>query len=483
MTTLESPAVDVVRNPADGTELAQVPRTSPDEVAALAARLRAAQPAWEALGVEGRAEWLARWRDWLTEHQAQLIDLIQQETGKAFGDAASEPAYGGMVVQYWIHHAAEHLADEHPASTIPTQRLIIQHRPFPLVGVITPWNWPITMPLLDIPAALMAGSAVLSKPSELTPLSWGEAVRGWQEIGAPDVLGIATGDGGTGAAVVDQVDMVQFTGSVRTGRAVAVRAAERLIPCGLELGGKDPMIVLADADLERAANAAVWGSCVNAGQGCSAVERIYVEAPAYDEFVRRAVEVTESLRLGTDRTEPLTVDVGAMSSEAQLKIVERHVADAVAAGARVLVGGSRAEGPGWYYRPTVIVDVTPDMDVMREETFGPVVAIQRVADVDEALRLSNDSAFGLCGSVWTGDRERGIALASQVEVGAICVNDACVTNFQLDLPSGGWKDSGIGARFGGADGIRKYTRARAVLSTLAEPATEPHWYPFGPPAS
>jgi acyl-CoA reductase-like NAD-dependent aldehyde dehydrogenase len=336
--------------------------------------------------------------------------------------------------------------------------------------------------MLDIPAALMAGAAVLSKPSEITPLTWIEVVRAWQEeVGAPDVLGCATGAGETGAAVVDAVDMVQFTGSVRTGRAVAARAGQRLIPCGLELGGKDPMIVLADADLERAARAAVWGSCIFSGQGCSAVERVYVEAPVYDRFVELVTEGAETLRQGTVRGEPGVTDIGAMSCEEQLRIVQRHVNEAVAAGARALTGGNPLDGPGWYYPPTVLVDVDESMAVMREETFGPVIPVVKVADAAEAVRCANDSEFGLCGSIWTIDRGRGRILADQVEVGAICVNDVCTTNFHLGLPSGGWKNSGIGARFGGAAGIRKYARPQAVLTLREEPPAEPHWYPVLPP--
>ncbi|WP_181779999.1 aldehyde dehydrogenase family protein, partial [Pseudonocardia pini] len=423
------------------------------------------------------------WRDWLAEHSADLVDLVQQETGKSYGDAVGEPAYGIQVTDYWLEHAEAFLAPEHPESAVPTHRLEISHHPYPLVGVISPWNGPLTMPMLDIPAALMAGAAVLSKPSELTPLTWAEAVRGWREIGAPDVLGIATGDGATGAAVVDVVDFIQFTGSVRTGRAVAARAGERLIPSSLELGGKDPLIVLADADLDRAARAAVWGACVFSGQGCSAVERVYVEDAVYADFVARVVDWAGRIRQGTVRGEPYVTDIGAMSSEAQLRIVEEQVDAAVAAGARALTGGARLQGPGWYYPPTVLVDVTDDMAVMREETFGPVVPIARVADAAEALRRANDSEFGLSGSVFTADRERGSALAAQVEVGAICVNDVCTTNFHLSLPSGGWKSSGIGARFGGAAGIRKYTRAQATLTLTESGAAEPHWYPILPPTT
>lgn len=473
--------LDVV-SPIDGRVIGQVPNMSPAEVAVLADRLRAAQPEWEALGVKGRARWLAKLRDWLLDNESTLMSLIQQETGKAYGDASIEPSYGLMVINYWIKNSGRFLKDGHPFPANPTQltkRLTVSYRPFPLVGVITPWNWPLVMPLLDIPAALMAGSAVLSKPSELTPLTWLEVVRGWREdLGAPDVLGAATGLGSTGASVVDLVDMIQFTGSVGTGRRVAARAGERLIPSSLELGGKDAMVVLADADLERSSNGAVWGAFVNAGQGCIAIERAYVEAPIYDEFVKAVVAKTELLRVGTDTEQPFTSEIGAMSSEAQLKIVQRHVEDAVSRGARVLTGGERLPGPGFYFPPTVLVDVDHTMEIMREETFGPVIPIMKVRDADHAVALANDSAFGLSGSVWTKDGTKGEAVAQRLEVGGVCVNNVCMTNFQLPLPSGGWKDSGIGSRFGGAAGIRKYTRGQARVSERIEPKTEVQWYPF-----
>ncbi|MVU80765.1 aldehyde dehydrogenase family protein [Nocardia sp. ET3-3] len=473
-----------VTSPVDGTVIAAVPNMTDAEVATLAARLRAAQPEWEALGTRGRGKWLGQLRDWILDNETHLMSLIQQETGKVYGDASIEPSYGLMVLNYWIKNAGEFLRDGRPKPASPTQltkQLTVSYRPFPLVGVISPWNWPLVMPLLDIPAALMAGCAVLSKPSELTPLTWLEVVRGWREdIGAPDVLGCATGAGTTGRAVVDAVDMVQFTGSVRTGRAVAARAGERLIPCSLELGGKDPMIVLNDADIERTSGGAVWGAFVNAGQGCIAIERAYVEAGIYDDFVREVVSRTNALRVGTDIDAPFTADIGAMSSEAQLAIVERHVDDAVAKGAKVLAGGKRKPGPGFYYLPTVLVDVDHTMDIMREETFGPVLPIMKVPDAESALALANDSAFGLSGSVWTKDRRKGEALAERLEVGGGCVNNVCMTNFQLPLPSGGWKDSGIGARFGAAGGIRKYTRAQARVSERVEAKSEAHWYPFTP---
>ncbi len=474
----------VVTSPVDGRDVGRVAVMGRVDVEHLARRLRAAQPEWEHIGAAGRAVWLNRFRDWLWDNESRLMDLIQAETGKARGDAAIEPSYGALVLNYYVKNAAGFLADDRPRPahlSQLTKRLAVAHHPYPLVGVISPWNWPLTMPMLDTPAALMAGCAVLTKPSEVAPLTWAECVRGWREdLGAPDVLGIATGAGATGEAVVDVVDMVQFTGSVRTGRRVAAQAGGRLIPCSLELGGKDPMVVLADADLDRAARGAVWGACVNTGQGCIAVERVYVEAPVYDAFVQKAVKIVESLRLGTDVDKPYTCEVGAMASEMQLGIVESHVSDALAAGARAVAGGARAKRDGLYFTPTVLVDVDHSMAIMREETFGPVLPIQKVADAEEGLRLANDSEFGLSGSIWTKDHVKGDALARRLEVGGVCVNNVCMTNFQMPLPSGGWKNSGVGGRFGGAAGIRKYCRPQSLLRDRIEPRTEMQWYPFSP---
>ncbi|BBY25736.1 hypothetical protein MSTO_59410 [Mycobacterium stomatepiae] len=266
-----------VHNPADGSIAGVVPNVPADEVARLAGELRSAQPAWEALGPQGRAAYLRRWLDWIVDNQDRILGLVHREAGKSWGDAQIELLVCMEVINYYTKHGAEFLADEtrrpyEPASA--TKGLHIRYRPYELVGVITPWNYPLGMPMLDVPQALMAGAAVLTKPSEETPLGWAEVVRGWSEIGAPPVLGCVTGRGETGRAVVDAVDMVQFTGSTKTGRQVGIRCAERLIPVSLELGGKDAMIVLSDAPLPRTVRGAIWGGLFNSGQSCVAVERI-----------------------------------------------------------------------------------------------------------------------------------------------------------------------------------------------------------------
>jgi acyl-CoA reductase-like NAD-dependent aldehyde dehydrogenase len=470
----------VVRCPADGRVVGRVPDMTAAQVAETAARLRAAQPEWEAIGFAGRRAWLGRFRDWLLDNEDRLHRLVQDETGKSWGDVAmGELTPAVDVLNFYAANAERFLADVHPrphSLAGITKKMTVRYRPHPLVGVITPWNAQLSMPMLDIPAALMAGCAVLSKPSEVTPLAWAEAVRGWREdVGAPDVLACVTGAGATGAAVVDEVDMIMFTGSTRTGRAIAVRAAERLIPFSLELGGKDAMIVCADADLDRAAGAAVWGGFYNAGQICVSVERVYVEAPVYDDFLARVTEGASALRPGMDRPDSFEADYGAIATESQMKIVQRHVADALSKGARAATGGRRS-AEGLFHEPTVLVDVDHTMACMREETFGPTLPVMKVASVEDAIALANDSAYGLSASVWTRDARRARDIASRLEVGAVNVNNAMSNVFQLPAPMGGWRDSGVGARHSEA-GIRKYCRAQTVVSERVAAKSELYWYP------
>jgi len=468
-----------VRNPADGRVVGTVPIETSDAVAAKARELRLFQPDWEALGPRGRKRWLLRYQDWVFDNAEHIADVVQSETGKTRVEASAEPALTATLLDYWAGHAERFLADKHPRSFNPlavTKKLTTTYRPYPAVGVITPWNYPFVMPVLDVVPALAAGAAVLLKPSEVTPLSAVEFVRGWAEIGAPPVLALATGYGDTGAAVIGNVDFLQFTGSTATGRKVAVACAERLIPYSLELGGKDPALVLADADLDRAANGITWGGMVNSGQVCVSVERVYVEAPVYDEFVAKLTKSVQTLRQGQDDRK-VAFDVGALATSAQRDIVQRHVDEAVAAGAHVVTGG-KPTGTGTFFEPTVLVDVDQSMSCMTEETFGPTLPVVKVADEAEAIRLANDSVYGLSATVWTGDKERGERIARQLDVGAVNINDVQSNLFACDLPMGGWKQSGVGTRWGGAAGVLKYCRPQAITSPrIPTQAKELLWYP------
>ncbi len=295
-------------------------------------------------------------------------------------------------------------------------------------------------------------------------------------VGAPPVLALATGYGATGASVIDVADYVHFTGSTATGRKVGVACAEQLKPFSLELGGKDPAIVLADADVERAANGIAWGGMFNSGQVCVSVERVYVEAPVYDEFVARLTENVSKLQQGSESGPGLTFDVGAMATGAQRDIVARHVEQATEAGARVLAGG-KPVGRGTFFQPTVLADVTPEMTCIAEETFGPTLPVVKVADEDEAVRLANDSKYGLSATVWTGDTARGERVARRLECGAVNVNDALTNVFCPGLPMGGWKESGIGYRAGGAAGLIKFCRQQAITAPrIPTQKSELLWY-------
>jgi acyl-CoA reductase-like NAD-dependent aldehyde dehydrogenase len=471
-----------VENPATGEIVRSVPIMSADQVRALAERGRAAQPAWEALGFEGRARVLRRAQKWVVEHQEQLIETIVSETGKTHEDALlAEIGYVSNAFGFWAKNAPDYLADEKIRSANPFvlgRKLVVRYAPLGLVGVIGPWNYPLSNSFGDCIPALAAGNAVILKPSEVTPLSSLAMLEAMRACGLPEgVYQVATGLGDTGQALIDEVDMVMFTGSTATGKKVMERAAHTLTPVSLELGGKDPMIVLADADLERAANAATYYSMQNGGQTCISVERVYVEAPVYDEFVSKVTTKVKALRQGVPAG-PGSVDVGAVTFPKQLEIVAGHVDAAREAGATVLTGGhADTTSGGRFYEPTVLVDVDHSMACMTEETFGPTLPIMRVADAEEALRLANDSSYGLAASVWTKDYARGEALARRVEAGAVCVNDAQLNYLALELPMGGWKASGLGSRHG-AGGIRKYARQQSLLVTRLAPKRDLHMFPY-----
>jgi acyl-CoA reductase-like NAD-dependent aldehyde dehydrogenase len=472
-----------VENPATGAIVTTVPDLDATAVADLARRGRAAQPIWEVYGFEGRGRVLLRMQKWVMDNADRIVRTIVSETGKTYEDAQlAEISYGGAAFGFWAKRGEEYLADERVRSSnviIKGKKLILRYQPLGLIGVIGPWNYPLTNSFGDCVPALAAGNSVILKPSEVTPLTSLLLAEGLRECGIPeDVFQIATGRGQTGAALIEEVDMIMFTGSTRTGRKVAEAAARRLIPASLELGGKDPMIVLADADLERAANVATYYSMQNSGQTCISIERAYVEAPVYDEFVGKVVEKVRALRQGRPDGGPGTVEVGSMTFPPQVDIVEDHVQDALAKGARALVGGHRGEGEGHFFEPTVLVDVDHSMKIMQEETFGPTLPIMKVADAEEALRLANDSPYGLAGSVFSRDTSRAEELARRVEAGAVCVNDAVINFAALELPMGGAKESGLGSRHG-AGGIRKYCSQQAILVTprLAL-KREMHFFPY-----
>jgi len=480
--TVAPPAQKIdVENPATGQIVASVDVVAPERIGDLVERARAAQPGWDALGFEARAQVLKRCQKWVIDNSDRIVETIVSETGKAWEDAqVAEIAYAASAFGFWARNAEKYLADERVKTASPFvkgRKLILRHVPVGVVGVIGPWNYPLTNSVGDCIPAIAAGNSVILKPSEVTPLTallMGECMR---ECGLPDgVYRVAPGFGETGAALIDAVDFLMFTGSTATGKKVMERAARTLTPVALELGGKDPMLVCADADLERAANAAVHYSMQNAGQTCISTERVYVEAPVYDEFVSLVTEKVGQLRQGAPRG-PGSVDLGAVIHPPQSDIVEAHVRDAVDKGARVVAGGKRSDDGGHFYEPTLLLDVNHTMTAMNEETFGPTLPIMKVADAEEGVRLSNDSAYGLQASVWTKDAAKGERLARRIEAGAVTVNDAQINYMALELPMGGWKSSGMGSRHG-VDGIRKYTRKQAIVVTRFAPKRDLHMLPY-----
>jgi acyl-CoA reductase-like NAD-dependent aldehyde dehydrogenase len=484
MATIEQPQTTntiEVENPATGQVIKSLPVTSPEDVRLLVDRARSAQPAWEAMGFEGRARVLRRMQKWIVDNDERVIQTIVDESGKTYEDASVvELAYGAGALGFWAKHAPGYLADEKVRTSNPFvlgRKLVVRYRPVGVVGVIGPWNYPLTNNFGDAIPALAAGNAVVLKPSEVTPLTsllLADAIR---ECGLPEnAIQVAIGGADTAQALIDGVDFVMFTGSTATGRKVMSRAAETLTPVALELGGKDPMIVLADADIERAANAATYYSMQNGGQTCVSVERVYVEAPIYDRFVDAVTERVKALRQGRPNG-PASVEVGAVTFAPQLDIISRHVDQAREAGARITTGGHVREGEGRFYEPTVLADVDHSMTAMTDETFGPTVPIMKVADAEEAVRMANDSPYGLGASVWTKDLARGEQIARRIESGYACVNDANINYFAYELPMGGWKESGLGVRHGAA-GIRKYTRQQAILVTRLAMKRDVHFFPY-----
>jgi len=454
-----------LRSPVTLEPIGELECASEEDVRAALERARKAQPAWGELPVDERAVYLQRVSEVLLEKQDLVMQTVLRETGKAPSEAFSMEVFASLdALAYYAKRAPRWLRPEkrriHGVLGLAKQ-LRIEYRPLGVVGIIVPWNGPFVLAMNQAAQALVAGNAVLLKGSEVTPYSTRLVGELFEEAGLPEgVLQVLMGDGGTGAALVEAgVDKISFTGSVATGRRVAEVCGRNLTPVSLELGGKDAMIVCADADLDRAAAAALIGSCMNTGQYCCGTERIYAVDAIYEPFVAKVVERASALRQGATGE----FDVGAIFWDKQLAIIERHVAEALAKGARVLVGGRRnPELSGLYYEPTVLVDVDHSMQIMRDETFGPIVCIQRASDEEEALRLANDSPYGLSGTVFTKDKARGIELARQLQTGGVCVNDMTLTYGVPEAPFGGRKESGVG-QVNGRKGLRGYCHEMPIL--------------------
>ncbi|AVH94025.1 MULTISPECIES: succinic semialdehyde dehydrogenase [Streptomyces] len=450
--------------PYTGVPLADFPVSTPEDVEAAFARARTAQKAWAATPIAERKKVLLRYHDLVLARQDQALDLMQAENGKTRRDAFLEVVDIGIVSRYYARNAAKYLNPKRRRGAIPllTHTTELRH-PKGVVTVISPWNYPLSMAASDTIAALMAGNAVVQKPDTQTALTALWSMDLMYEAGLPEgVWQMVIGRGSSiGGALMDNADYMMFTGSTATGRQIAADAGRRLIGASLELGGKNPMIVLEDADIEKAADGAVAACFPSAGQLCVSVERLYVAESIRDAFVAAFVARTKKLEIGA--AYDYSVDVGSLTTPAQLKTVTEHVDDAVAKGATVLAGGrARPDLGPLFYEPTILTDVTPDMTLHSHETFGPVVSVYTYRDVDDAVTQANATAYGLNASVWSRNGARGRAVAARVHAGTVNVNEAFAAAWgSIDAPMGGMGDSGLGRRHG-ADGILKYTEPQTV---------------------
>jgi acyl-CoA reductase-like NAD-dependent aldehyde dehydrogenase len=452
-------------SPATLETLCEIEVQTAEDVREAVERARKAQPGWAGRSFDERGRYMMRALEILIDRQDEFMDQILGETPKPRTQAILMDIFAACdSLHYYAKSAGKFLRPEkkrlHGMLAFMKQLRIV-YQPVGVVGVISPWNLPFFLSINPTVQALMAGNAVLLKPSSATFLSGKLVGDLFEAAGLPDgVLTVLQGDGSTGAALIEAgVDKVCFTGSVATGRRVASACAERLIPYTLELGGKDPMIVCADANLESAAAGALAGAFLNAGQTCVGTERVYVVESVAETFTRKVVEGTARLRQETEGE----FEVGAIYWPRQMEIIEEHIRDAISKGAKVEIGGRRnPKLKGLYYEPTVLTDVTHDMLVMREETFGPILPIMRVRDEEEAIRMANDTQYGLAANVWTRNNRKGFEIARRIHTGSVCVNDMAVTYGAHEAPFGGRKNSGIG-QVNGEIGLKGYCHAQPIL--------------------
>lgn len=462
--------------PTTGQPIAELPVSGPDDVVAAVRSARKFQQGWKATSLVDRADILLRYHDLVLDHRHELVDLVQLESGKARKQAFEEVAHVALTARYYGHKAVELLSPQRKLGIIPVLTRVEQrYVPKGVVGIISPWNYPLSMGMADGLPAVLAGNAIVHKPDTQTSLTALRAIELLYEAGLPrEAWQPVNGDGPVvGGAIVANADYICFTGSTKTGRLIAQQAAERLIGCSLELGGKNPMLVLRDADVQRAAEGSVRACFASAGQLCVSMERLYVADQVYDSFVTAFVDRVKKLRLSAGTG--WDVDMGSLISTSQLETVTRHVEDAKAHGAVVLTGGRHRPDIGpLFYEPTVLSGVTPQMEVFDHETFGPVVSIYRFSDEAEAVQRANEGEYGLNASVWTRDTRRGRAIAAQLVAGSVNVNEGYGATFgSIDVPMGGMRDSGLGRRQG-AEGILRYVDPQAIGTQRLLPIAASH---------
>lgn len=455
-----------VETPLSGAPLAHIPQSTPVDVAEAFSKARKAQVAWSRVSIDERARCLLRLHDLVLDRQDEIIDLIVWESGKARKHAFDEPLHIALTARYYGRTAHEHLDTKRKLGVVPgLTRVEVNRVPKGVVGIISPWNYPFTMALCDGIPALLAGNAVVAKPDAQTMLSALLGAQLLEEAGFPqDLWQVVAGPGADlGPEIIGRSDYICFTGSTATGKLIAKGCAEKLIGCSLELGGKNPILILRDADLDKAAEGAVRASFSNAGQLCVSMERMFVADQVYDRFVDKFVARTEAMTLGA--TLEWGNDMGSLISQQQLDAVVRHVDDAVAKGARVLAGGKARPDLGpYFYEPTILEGVTPDMTCFGEETFGPVISLYRFHDEADAVARANDGEYGLNASIYSQDGGRARAIARHIKCGTVNINEAFGATFaSIDSPMGGMRQSGMGRRQG-SEGIHRYTESQAVAT-------------------
>jgi acyl-CoA reductase-like NAD-dependent aldehyde dehydrogenase len=475
--------VIVSTNPATGEVLGELTSTTADEVQDAVRRAKAAQRRWENTSVSQRVAVLRKFQKLLREQRDSVASLICREAGKPAAEAlATEVLVVLDAAEFCMRNAHRFLRDQplpHGNLAMKTKCGKLRREPYGVIGIIAPWNYPFSIPAIETLAALVTGNAVVLKPSEFTPLVGLELQRLLHAAGLdPDIMQVVIGEGSTGAALIESpIHKLIFTGSVATGKRVGEAAARRLLPVVLELGGKDPMIVLDDADVDIASSGAVWAAFMNCGQTCLSLERCYVHRSLYDPFLEACRAKIAKLRVGNGIDSE--VDIGPMIHERQLRMVDEQVQDALRHGARLLAGGKRLTelGPN-FYAPTLLADVNHRMRLMKEETFGPVLPVAPFDDDGEAIRLANDSDFGLAASIWTGNRRRGEAMATTIKAGTVMINDMISCFGIAEAPHGGFKQSGIG-RTHGEMGLQEMVQVKYVDVDLLPRMPKVWWFGYG----
>jgi succinate-semialdehyde dehydrogenase / glutarate-semialdehyde dehydrogenase len=452
--------------PATGQPLAVIPQSSAADVREAFARARRAQRAWQRTSIDDRAAMLLRLHDIVLDRQDEIIDLICWESGKARKHAFDEPMHIALTARYYARTAHDHLDTDRRRGVVPgLTRAEVNRVPKGVVGIISPWNYPFTMALCDGLPALLAGNAVVTKPDSQTVLTALLGAQLLEEAGFPrDLWNVVAGPGRElGTPLIEQADYVCFTGSTATGKIIAQQCADRLIGCSLELGGKNPILILRDADLDKAAEGAVRACFSNAGQLCVSTERMFVADQVYDRFKDRFVAATKAMRLSAGLE--WGSDMGSLISQDQLDTVTAHVEDAVAKGATVLAGGKARPDLGpYFFEPTILEGVTPDMTCFGHETFGPVISLYRFHDEADAVSRANDGEYGLNASIYSRDVRRARIIARQIKCGTVNINEGFGATFgSIDAPMGGMRQSGMGRRQG-SEGIHRYTETQAVAS-------------------